>query len=92
MRVPISELNIQEKSKTSDKKPTVTAPAPDKPRPDVPDLIALLTSLVTEDSPTGDVMRVLVRRLRYPDRAYTNQELEVLLALTLALEYAGMWP
>lgn len=41
---------------------------------------------------TGEVLRVLVRRLRHPDKPYTNKELEVLLLLTLALKRAGMWP
>jgi hypothetical protein len=90
MRVPVSELNIQEKIKNSDKKPAVTPPMPVKPEPDA--RIALLTGLLTEDSPTGEVLRVLVRRLRYPGLAYTSRELEVLLTLTIALERAGMWP
>lgn len=41
---------------------------------------------------TGQVLRVLVGRLRHPERAYTSKDLEVLLLLTAALQRAGMWP
>ncbi|HXA25624.1 MAG TPA: hypothetical protein VNW90_25375 [Acetobacteraceae bacterium] len=79
MPVPISDLNIQEKFKTSDKKHTI-------------DRIAALADTLRSPTFTGEVLRVLVNRLRHPERAYTSKELEMLLLLTLALERAGMWP
>jgi hypothetical protein len=95
MPVPISDLNIQEKFKTSDKKPTAKpheaelahsgAPPPDT-------RIAALADTLRSSTFTGEVLRILVNRLRHPERAYTNRELEMLLLLTLALERAGMWP
>lgn len=53
--------------------------------------VLVLTDLLHSPDWVGEVLRVLVRRLRHPGKPYTSKELEVLLLLTLALERAGMW-
>lgn len=92
MRSPAS-LNIQEKLKTSDKKrtdlPAISSGGDDTP---AEAKITVLAGILRSPGFTGEVLRVLARRLRYPGLAYTSKELEILLALTVALERAGMWP
>lgn len=77
-------LNIQEKVKNVDKKP----PA----RPPVAEQVALVAAQLGAPGIVGDVLRVLVGRLRHPAKTYTSKELEVLLVLTIALKHARMWP
>ena len=77
-----SDPNIQEKLKTNTNKAH---------RP-VELQVMVLAGILRSPRFLGKVLRVLVDRLRHPDRPYTNRELEVLLLLTLALERAGMWP
>lgn len=88
MPAPISDLNIQENLKTCIKKPAALG---GNLHTATEEQIEALAALLGSTTFTGKVLRVLVRRLRHPERDYTNNELEVLLALTIALERNGMW-
>jgi hypothetical protein len=94
MRVPVkrSDLNIQEKLKTPNKNHTDQTAKPPGTGPPAEAKIAVLVSMLRSPHFTGEVLRVLVRRLRNPGLPYTSKELETLLLLTVALERAGMWP
>jgi hypothetical protein len=95
MTVPAirSDLNIQEKRKTTDKIPVPKPPNATSTAGPPPDTrVEALADTLRSSTFTGEVLRVLVRRLRHPEHAYTSKELEMLLLLTLALDRAGMWP
>jgi len=79
-----ADLNIQEKVKTTISGHAFVGSSTEARASEVFEM------LIAPGWP-GTVVRVLVTRLRYPDRPYTGNELEVLLALTLALQHAGLW-
>jgi hypothetical protein len=86
------DLNIQEKDKNTVK--TLLPPgmlANTRAAPTEAQITLLAASLRSPHF-TGQVLRVLVRRLRYPENPYTSKDLEILLLVTMALERAGMWP
>lgn len=86
-----SEPNIQEKhNSTSTQRATAPTSASGIGQPPETHVEVLAVLLRSSDF-TGDVLRVLVHRVRHPAKPYTSKELEVLLTLTLALERAGMW-
>ena len=91
MPIPV-KLNIQEKLKNTDKKRSEKAHKPPGVDPPADARIAVLVGLLRSPDFTGEVLRVLTRRLRNPGLPYTSKELEILLLLTVALERAGMWP
>jgi hypothetical protein len=53
--------------------------------------VSVLAAMLRSRHFPGEVLRVLVRRLRHPEWPYTDRELRVLLVLTLALQRNGMW-